>query len=89
MKSFKDKYVEYLSTTSTMSSMRLAFFWIIRAAICLSFLIVICAAVLGYFEKSFDIGACVALTIGMLTTAFGGKAGQSFAEKDTPISGSV
>jgi len=41
MKSFVEKYAEYLKTDSNMSAMRLAFFWVVRVALFIAVISVI------------------------------------------------
>jgi len=77
------KKEEYLKTNSNKSSMRLVFVWTIRAVIILSFISVIGSLILTYLGKKADllgIGGILGLLAG---TSFGGKVGQSFAERKT------
>ena len=82
MKSFAEKYKEYLATDSKLSSMRLAFFWVVRSALLIAFVSVVFNFVAGIMSKQFDLAAASAMVGLLLATAFGGKMGQSFAEKD-------
>jgi len=84
MKSFIDKYREFLMTDSNLSSMRLAFFWVVRTALVLSVVSPFLYLVAVLFDKNFSLAAVVALVATLLTTAFGGKSVQSFSEKDIP-----
>ncbi len=84
IKSFVEKYKEFLKTDSNLSSMRLGFFWTIRTALFIAIITPILSFAAIMFGKAFDVAAIVALVALLLTTAFGGKSIQSFAEKETP-----
>lgn len=84
---------EYTKTNSIYSSMRLAFFWVIKYWIilgsCLVFAVVTAAFVNGLRPKdsnqiNIPIGPLAAMYAGIGTIAFGGKALQSFSEPNNP-----
>ena len=70
--------------------MRIAFFWMIRVIIAISIVTVIGAFIFSWVGKQFPFSGIVAL-IGVLgTVAFGGKAVQSFSEKnETSVSQTI
>lgn len=77
---------EAIQTDSKVSAMRVAFIRIIWVIITIAFFSMAAKFFFAYLEKPFDLNGIVAL-IGVLgTVAFGGKAIQSFSEKDAPSS---
>ena len=76
---------EAIKTDSTISAMRVAFFWMIKFIIIITTFVAISAVVFAWMDKQFPLGSFIGL-IGVLgTVAFGGKAAQSFS-KQTPLS---
>ena len=81
---------EAIKIDSKISSMRIAFFWMIRVIIIIAVLSVIGSLLFSWVGKQFQLSGIVAL-IGVLgTVAFGGKAVQSFSEKnETSVSQTI
>ncbi len=82
--------LEAIKIDSKVSSMRIAFFWMIKVIIMIAVLSVIGSLVFSWLGKPFQLSGIVAL-IGVLgTVAFGGKAAQSFSEKsEVPLSQTI
>jgi len=79
----KGELEKYLSDNTNNSSMRLLFYRTVTVSLILAFVSVIGSIVSTIvFQRNLDLsGISVILGI-LLTTAFGGKSLQSFAEKD-------
>ncbi len=74
---------EAVQVYSKVSSMRIAFFKIIKTIIFISIISVFSFVGLSYLGKPFDMSGIVALIGILATVAFGGKAVQSFSENPT------
>ena len=76
---------ELLDMNSSISSMRWAFVLTVKVALLISVLAVIGVVTAAILGKTLDISAIIALVVGLLTVAFGGKSVQSFSEKKPPV----
>lgn len=77
---------EAVNTDSKISSMRIAFFYIIKLIMVIASLTVGAKFIFVYLDKPFDITGIVALITALGVVAFGGKAAQSFSEPTALIS---
>lgn len=75
-----------INTDSKISSMRIAFFYMIKLIIILSSATVAAKFVFSYLEKPFDLTGIVALIAALGVVAFGGKAAQAFSEPSNLVS---
>lgn len=73
---------EALKTDSTVSSMRIMFARTVNTALFISVLGIGGSIVAALLDKKFDLIAASALVGVLLTTAYGGKSAQSFAERE-------
>ena len=76
----KKELENFLSNNTQQSSMRLLFFRTVSVALFLSVISVIVSLVAIFFDKKVDLLNISAIIGVLLTTAFGGKSIQSFAE---------
>jgi hypothetical protein len=72
--------VEYTKTDSKYSSMRLAFFWMVKTLITISVTSVIAIVVFSALGLKLDAASLIAIIASLGVTTFGGKALQSRAE---------
>lgn len=82
---------EAIKTDSSISSMRVSFFWIIKTIIVISAGTVIAKIGLAFYNPSyvFDMTGIVALVTALGVVAFGGKSIQSFGEGNSSFGGIV
>jgi hypothetical protein len=73
-----------LKTDSNVSSMRWAFVWSIKICLFLVAITVTGSVVGAFIGKAVDLIGISALLSPIVLFSFSGKAGQAFAEKDTP-----
>jgi hypothetical protein len=73
---------EAIKTNSTISSMRLGFFYIIKTIVFISIISILALIVCSIFKLPFDMVGVVALITALGVVAFGGKSVQSKYEKE-------